>query len=367
MARVALIGDSHFDEHSRFDECVRLHDWIASDMAARGVSLVLHSGDVYERRSTPKERAAVADWCRRVTEYAELVIVRGNHDQLGDLQLLDRLNTRHRITVVEGAGVLHFAALSVACIAWPRLGELRARDPDANPADALRNLFRGLAAELGAFDVPKLALMHAMVRGSRVSTGQPLMGCDLEIGLEDIALLRADAYCLGHVHKQQDWEIAGAPVIYPGSPRRTAFGETERKGYVVIDPDASPLDWEFVETPATPMVLLEGRWQDGQLVGLEHESLMGAEVRLRYHAPSEHREAARAKAGAWAQRCLDAGAVSVVQEEVVTTETRARAPEVAVAPSLTEQLEAYWASVAFDPGARREALVGKLSEVSDAT
>ena len=54
--QVAILADSHFDEHSRFAECVRVHDWIADDIAARDVDLVLHAGDLYYRKSSPPER-----------------------------------------------------------------------------------------------------------------------------------------------------------------------------------------------------------------------------------------------------------------------------------------------------------------------
>lgn len=368
MAKIALVGDSHFDQHSRLDECIRVHDWIARDAERRGVELVLHSGDVYERKSTPVEREAVAAWVQRVAQFADVVIVRGNHDAVGDLPLLERLATPpvgpfRRINVVEGAGCLHFDSCSVLCIAWPRVGELRAREPDADPAEALRNLFRGLALS-ERFGRPRLALMHAMVRGSRVSTGQPLMGCDLEIGLDDLALLDADAYLLGHIHRAQDWLIADSPCIYPGSPRRTAFGETEAKGYVVIDTDGGGLSWEFVETPCAPMVMLEGSWRDGQLLGLEHGPLAGADVRLRYAVPFDHRVAAAEQAEAWRARIMKVGAASCKVEAVVTVETRARTPEVARAVGIDAQLSEYWESTGFKDESGRRALLEKLAEVT---
>ena len=98
---VAVVADSHFDEASRFEECQRLHAWIADDMAARGVDVVLHGGDLYERRSTPAERRAASDWLRVVADRCPVVIVRGNHDALGDLPLLAKLRTKHPIRVED--------------------------------------------------------------------------------------------------------------------------------------------------------------------------------------------------------------------------------------------------------------------------
>src|SRR5688572_9392194 len=100
MLRIALIGDTHIDKHSRFDECVRILGWIAADAAARGVQLTLHSGDLYERKSTPREREEAAVWVQAMAELGPVVFVRGNHDALDDLPLLERLEVSNEVRVV---------------------------------------------------------------------------------------------------------------------------------------------------------------------------------------------------------------------------------------------------------------------------
>ena len=371
MTRVAVIADSHFDEHSRFEECVRLHGWIADDLRARRVDAVVHTGDVYERKSTPLERQAVADWVRRVAAVAPVLVVRGNHDAVDDLPLLERLATDHQVIVEQAAGVHTVGGIEIAALAWPRKAALLAATGadgkevgEAVAGDALRAVLRGLGQELRRQSGPRLFAAHAMVRGSITSTGQPLVGCDMELGLEDLALVGADAYALGHIHKGQRWEIEGRPVVYPGSPRRTAFGELEPKGYTILEWDAGHVRDTFIEAPATPMIQLEGKWLDGQLVGLEHRSLRGAEVRLRYSVPSDRREEAAVQARAWRDRILE-DAVSCKVEEVVIAEARARAPEIARAMTLADKLAAYWSAKGFDPAERREALLGKVSELEE--
>jgi len=360
MTRIAVIADSHFSRDSRWEECVRIHDWIADDIARRGVDLVLHSGDVFERRSTPEERMAVAAWCQRVTERRPLVIVRGNHDAPGDLALLERLESAHPIHVVEDARSIRIAGLTVACLAWPRkasvgalAGAMDCESSGQLTGDLLRDVLRGLGARRDA--APCIFLGHVMVTGSRTSRGQPLVGCDMEIGLEDLALVDADAYCLGHIHMPQDWTINGAPAIYPGSPRRTAYGEVEEKGYVILDvDDDGAVTWERVPTPAAPMLLIEDEWiagaanGDGFARGLSGiawgDVSAGAEVRVRYAVDADQRAPARAEAEALAERLREAGAVDVKVEEVVRATTRARAPEVGEARDLSTKLRALWES-----------------------
>jgi hypothetical protein len=79
--------------------------------------------------------------------------------------------------------------------------------------------------------------------------------------------------------------------------------------------------------------------------------------------PADKRDAARASAAALAEVLRKGGAVNVKIEEEVIAETRARAPEIARASTLTEKLEALWSAKQFDPGARREALLGKASDL----
>lgn len=373
--KIAVIADSHFDESSRFEECIRLHDWMAEDMAARGVELVLHAGDVFERKSTPTERRAVADWLRKCGEIAPVVIVRGNHDALRDLAIFSRLRTKHPIIVEEAVGVHVVNGVAVAALAWPRKAELLAR-LDASTGheaseqiagDVLRDVLRGLGVQLAAHDGPRVLLAHAMVRGSVTSLGQPLVGCDLEIGLEDLALARAHLVAIGHIHKGQDWSFGDAPIVYPGSPRRTAFGEVEEKAYVVAAfKGAQLVGWERVVVPATRMVLLEGRFdaEAGDIVVDIPDDVVGAEIRFRYSVESDRREAARVAASK--KRGLLTtilGAASVKVEEVVEATTRARAPEIAEAVSIADKLEVFWRAKGIEVSPeRKERLFSKLVE-----
>ena len=377
MKHVAVIADSHFDEHSRFEECIALHTWIAEDLKQREIDLIVHTGDLFERKSTPTERLAVATWLREIAEVAPVVIVRGNHDALGDLALFRSLRTKHPITVEEAAGVHVINGIAVAAVAWPRKAHLLAsldaghEESEQAAADAMRNVLRGLGAQLAEHEGPRLLAMHAMVRGSVTSVGQPLVGCDLELGLEDLVSTNAQIVALGHIHKGQDWMFGDVPIVYPGSPRRTAFGEVEDKAYVVIDlDDDGTALWEPIVIPATPMILLSARWwADAEPPTFAFEdapkSYEGAEVRFRYEVATDHRDAARRAAAAFRDQLLTEGkAASVKIEEVVTATVRARAPEIAAAKTLDEKLQALWRARKLDlEPPRVERLLTKTHEL----
>jgi DNA repair exonuclease SbcCD nuclease subunit len=393
MTTIAILGDSHFDISSRFLECVRVHDWIADECDRRNVDLVVHSGDVYERRSVPAERNEVSAWLRRVAARRPVVLVRGNHDADGDLRILGRLNAAHPIHVVETTDSFVIAGVRVSALAWPRESALLGDAPvnttreelGMRAQDAFRSVLRGYgtyppsALENDFIDharLPHLLAMHAMVRGSRTSTGQPLIGAAMEIGLEDLALARAQFVALGHIHLPQDWAlppedgVPGAPVVYTGSPRRTKFGETEEKSFVLVHFDGTRLvGWERVPVPCTQMHLIEDAWEGGEWVAGFHgypgaEAIRGSEVRFRYGVDSDQRAAAAVAAERFELRLLEEGAVSVKEEAVVRAKVRARAPEVAVAVKLDDKLDCLWDSRAESLSAERRArLLGRASEL----
>lgn len=351
--RIGVIADSHFDLRSRWDECVRVHDWIADDGAARGVDLWVHTGDIYERASTPEERRTVAAWFQRLTEHAPAVVVRGNHDVPLDLAILARLQTRHPLIVEEAAGVHVVAGVAVGALAWPQEAAIVAlarsiAEGDLLAADALRAVLRHLGSELDRVGegLPRVLVAHAMARGSETSTGQPLRGCDFELGLEDLALARADFYALGHIHKGQSW-THGAPIVYPGSPRRTAFGEIEQKGYLIVDAEPGKAAWELVPTPCAPMYLVDDAWNgetgrfDKEWAGVP-ENPEGAEIRLRYDVDVEHRPAAAQAAENVRSYLLQMGAANVKCDPVPRPTSAARAPEVALAKGVGDKLLALW-------------------------
>lgn len=405
---ILATGDNHFARGPRWAECLRVHDWIAGEVERRAPDLFLCAGDLYERASTPEERDAAARWLTRIARVCPVVVVRGNHDKAGDVELLGRLDTYHPIVVEERAGVCRIATdsaaghISVAAFAWPSRAMLAATLGDhATPEavaqhgrDAMRAMLRGLGEDLRRHGPgPRILLGHAHVVGCRVGLeGQPLApGAEVTVGLEDLALAGADAVVLGHIHAAQDWTFGGVPVAYTGSPFRNSFGEREEKSILALrfdhprDGDMMPVAWERIPTPAAPMIAALGEYVPPEVVnpGSEQpgrgciawheapvwpeEDMRGAEVRLRYMVEAQHRESARGIAGDFRAELLAEGAASVKVEEVVIATTRARAPEVAAARSPFAMLEAHLASKGTPiEDAEREGLRAKVAELEGA-
>lgn len=377
--KIAFVTDNHFDEHSRFAETIRIHNWIADDAERRGCEFTLLGGDMFERgRSNSEERNAVAAWLLRMASLGPVVGVDGNHDGEGETQIFNLLEAAHPITFYSRPTVHVMAGLLIACLPWPRKSTLLAEagtgglEAVNNLAQHhLRNILRGLGSEMDqeapGGGVARIALAHVMIDGAKTDHDQPLVGADMALSLQDLGLMRAAFYACGHVHAQQDDVIDGAPCIYGGAPRHNNFGEPGPKGYVVIEFDDAGylVAWERIATPATPMLLVSARWEGGQLTTYSHGRLEGAEIRLRVRVAADARTSARLAAEEWRLGALSEGALSVKVEEDVVVTKRAKAPQVAVAKTVSDKLVAHWESIKFDPSERRVCLLSKANELEE--
>jgi DNA repair exonuclease SbcCD nuclease subunit len=396
MTRILCIGDSHFGVRAREEQCLAVHNWFADLVHDERPDLVLHSGDVFDAWSRPEDRMYVADLLTWMAEVCPIVIAKGGgvHDRKDDAAIMTKLRTKHTVVVEQAAGVHTYGGVIVAAMAWPEPVWLAAQtgtsgeELDQQAREALRACLTGLGAELREFatGLPRLFVAHMLVDGSRVSNGQELIGAALNVGLADLALVGADAYVLGHIHLPQQWDIddgrrsPGAPCLYTGSPFAKTWGETEPKSVTLLEWNGERFDVERIPTPASRMIHIEAEWCEDHIclpsnvvvaAGLSnpllhfHERIdvNGAEVRLRYRTPSDRRDEARRAAEQRRDEILEAGAISVKLEPEIHVETRARAPEVAQARTLPDQLQEYWRATGFEPGERREALLSKLWEL----
>lgn len=371
----------------RHAECLRIHRWMVQEARLRKPDVAISCGDLYEGVSTPADREAVAEWVTAMADICPLVVAKGNHDRPLDLSSLRRLRTRYPVHVVESWEVVHVGDAAIGVVAWPNRASLAAMLPGASAetldeatGDAFRKVLGGIGDSLATHEGPRILAGHWQIDGAVTSTGQPLVGGGMRIGLADLALAQADIVLSGHIHKPQEWVHGGTEIVMCGSPFRTAFGEVEEKSVVrarwehwdgeVTEPGARRWaleSWSRVPTPATPMLLFTAAWRpETGMLSFEGETapVGGAEVRLRYTAGADQRSQAKAFAEKLREAWLVAGALHVKVEEEVVPVTRARAPEVARASTLEEQLAAYWTArgVAVDP-ARARRIFTKLGEI----
>lgn len=370
MIRVAHISDSHFDERGRLEDVIEVHRAFLRQAAAAQVDVIVHAGDWFERRSTPAERNAVADFLQEAARIATVFGVKGNHDQKEDLSIFNRLEVTHEnsVQIVEPRwhwdgiptqggpvyliGIPWFDKAHVASKVAAEEGTEVSRRLTIEAAGLLLDGIRAQIAEWkkpGREGPAVIVVGHLMVAGSETSTGQVLQGITVEIAPADLLELGASYVALGHIHKRQEW--FGGRVAYSGSPHRCNFGEPEAKGWnlITLDENGAFKSNEFRELPARRMVRIERDWtetvgqgDDAVASHAEMESARDALVRWRVRIRAE--DLALLDKGMVERFLLGAGAAEVQVEAVVETQARARAPEIVVAQSVSDKVRAYMKS-----------------------
>lgn len=245
LHRFVHLGDLHLGPNSRNADRIRALDQVIGENLREpgSVAAWLAPGDLNHSRMTIEDRNVLADRLTRMANHAPVVIVYGNHDLPGDLDVMARLHAVWPIYVVSRPQVLQVPlatgpTAAIFCLPYPtRAGLVAAGTPSSDLVEAARNaldvIFMAAAADLryrtAQGDIP-LMIGHVNVAGSITSSGQPNIGQEIELDPTLIQRLSPIYVGLNHIHKAQG--IGGAH--YAGSLCRLDWGEIEPKRYLVI-------------------------------------------------------------------------------------------------------------------------------------
>jgi exonuclease SbcD len=341
---------------------MRCLDWAVDNAIAAGVDVWVHAGDLYDRKSTPTERLAASSLIQRMAEHAPVVIVRGNHDAPGDIEYLGRLQGRHDITAFERPGVVVANGIQVLALPHFDRGQLAGMLPagvsideeNVIAGDHLAVLLKWCKMQAAAFDGPTVLVSHLTVAGSMITATQPIVGHHiLSLNASDLLDTGADYIALGHIHLAQDF--GNGRIRYPGSINRFTFGESEPKGYVLVEIDGKSAEprAEWVEVPARSMLLIEGVWhgEPGNLFAwsqqIHPDEIAGADVRLRLRFREDQQTLVTARIPKLQGDFAAANTLKI--DTVMTPSQRVRSAEIASATTPMTKLSAYWATLAESP------------------
>jgi DNA repair protein SbcD/Mre11 len=301
--RAIHTGDWHLTDGPRFADTMACLDFLVAHGIEGHTNLWLVGGDLtgttVPHVATIAERLGIARILQAMAAHAPVVLVYGNHDYPGDLDIYGRLRAAHPINVVARPQTVEVAGARVWCLPYPSkrwfvgagtAGALVAQK--AGLEEGLRAILADWRRTIGdarAQGLPTLALLHVHIGGAAVGGGEViLIGQEVELAPHDLRELGADHVALAHIHRAQ--QIADT-AWYAGSPSAQNHGEwLDVKGFLVVDIEAGRPHVAFVRTPARPLRTLDVRWTcradadgddpwtyDRALAG----QLTGAEVRVR--------------------------------------------------------------------------------------
>src|SRR3990167_5962571 len=108
MTRLIHVGDVHLQHgHPRnADRLASLDQIVDEGRQLDQLGAWLLPGDLFHARSTVADRNDLAERLALMADVAPVVVVRGNHDQPGDLDIFSRLKARWPVSLATRPGVL---------------------------------------------------------------------------------------------------------------------------------------------------------------------------------------------------------------------------------------------------------------------
>jgi len=351
--KIIHIGDIHLKSGPHLDDKIHALKKISA-IVEKGTgkhndaeSLVLIPGDVFEglTDTTPEERNVFASFIREM-EFLKtrVIIIRGNHDPIGHLEIF-RLSKN--VTVISDSpewvtirSVDH--DVHIFGVPWPTKS-LLARSGILGEgglsvaSEMLGTLIRDEVSERranhsGIFIVAG----HLSVTGALIGDGQPLIGREISVSLEDLIDSNADFVALNHIHKYQ--EMADR-IVYPGSLTGNSFGESDEKKFVIIytKKDGS-IEWESVDSLARPWRTIDATLIDGEIVE-DDIDFDPVDSNLRYRYRCHEKDAHLFNHSEIEERFSSAHYLKI--EPVIERSSNIRSEDICQAHTIMEKFEAW--------------------------
>jgi len=257
-------GDIHFRNRD-VQEINKCCDFLLKQAMELKPALNIIAGDFFDEDVELGSQAAISttQFLTALSRIAHVLILKGTNSHDGNnLSYIKKLNLPN-VTVVDTICQVNLVGATISCIPSPTKANVleycRSKEIYENNHSTI-DLLRDILQMWGSTAAkPHILVGHFTVLGSVLSTGQQMIGKDLELGVADLALAKADLICLGHIHKAQK---IGKNIFYCGSLTRLNFGEDEEKGFWFHN--LKDNHHQFYQTPARKMWTVE--WSDNVVI-----------------------------------------------------------------------------------------------------
>lgn len=349
---------------------------ILARLSDRDIGLLVVTGDIYERTSTVEMREIACRWMQLLTQYCPALVIRGNHDAIGDLKLLTKLKSDHAVTVDETPSVMYAVDCSperitaIHTLPWfTKAGwityhpEHSKESGDQSVSElAIQFLRSGIATAESKFDheIHQILVAHCMIAGARLQNHQTLIGDGVSLGQYDIPEAGFDAAILGHVHLKQ--EFGHRPVFYNGSICALNYGETPEKYYSILDTEN--LKVEFVRLQTVNRETIEATWSNSKptfLSDLSH--IVGSKIRVTLLV--EEGENGNLAASMVKEFIMSCGAIEVKVSPQIIPKEQVRAIEVARAKTMKQKLQELWLATTPPEQRTQDLMIQRLGELEE--
>ncbi|PKN03387.1 hypothetical protein CVU75_02500 [Candidatus Dependentiae bacterium HGW-Dependentiae-1] len=300
------------DFHRAFNSCIET-------AIEQNVDFFLFSGDAYKTThpSPTQQKLFLMSMLRLHKAGIPAVIVVGNHDnplsfgKANTLDIFDELPL-DGFHVIKKPTILTLTTKNgpaqIVGIPWPTrttialtdsMDERTSSDLTAYISKAVSSIIADYAQKLDPA-LPAVLAGHLTVSSGIFSGSEKraIYGTDPLFLPSQLAIPPFDYVALGHLHRHQNLNPGGIPLIYCGSVERIDFGErNERKGFCLVTLEKKgDATYEFIPTPTRPFIQIEvmiqpGKSQTEQLLEeMRKQTLKDAIVKIIYHLPPEEKD-----------------------------------------------------------------------------
>lgn len=358
MLRIAHFSDLHYGPRclDEADHCFGA----AVDMAlAEDVDAAVLSGDATDHALDlhAPATARLAAQLRRLADRCPVLMLQGtfSHEPPGTLAVFGLLGGHYPIHVADRIGQValtadrrwiaspgwRFDALPQGSLALfscvPTVNKaavaaaVGAGDAAVAVGEQLQAVLRGFAPGhriARRRGMPAIGVSHGTVFGAVSEHGVPMAGFDHEFTTGALFAAEAQAFLLGHIHRQQAWEREGPAgrqrIAYAGSIGRFHYGEEGEKGWLLWEVDAQGASFRLMPTPARRTLELDFDGipdLDAIARQVAVQGIAGTHVRVRWNVLEEDRHRVDRRA----IEALLAGAAGVKLEGRIVPLQRRRA------------------------------------------
>lgn len=379
--KVLVFGDVHLGAGVDDDICHSFSSLLRQAVQIKP-DLIVITGDLYDGSTRPEHRNLAVSMCENLAKVSSVDIIRGNHDEIGDLDLLGKIAAPNPINVFDVCVIRRYFTAGQEVVftylPWVNKSSYAAMFPTESIADSDKSLgalvVEHLRGQVAKFPDKKHYLFgHLTVAGARAQNNQPLIGEGVTVGYHDLVDCGYAGGVFGHIHLRQRFAMpftdddfdGGRPHFwYPGSLAALNYGEIhDAKGFIVLDTDtgiATPYD---VQCPLR--LTFDAVWDGSLTLDCADHDLAGNYVRVKLivlegYSADDARAAIRKQIDQYTPKELK-----------IVTQTRPReqlrAPEIARAETAAEKISAYWRATNSAPDEpMRTLILDKTSELEAA-
>jgi exonuclease SbcD len=275
MFKVIHTADFHIDNQN-IDEAQKCLEFIIKRTKIEQPDIVMIAGDLFDSRNVKLESPAAMllfDVITQMANFAPVAIVYGTPSHEGDATATLRyLKAKHPIHVSDKPEQYYMMndnsfvsnpggkqpKLIISAIPQPTKQYFKSSSSidvaNQEIASAMTNIFAGFGATAARYKTPHILMGHFSVSGAAINDKRQMIGLDIEISNDQIALTSADLVALGHIHIHQK---VGNNGFYSGSIFPTDWGELEDKGFYIHTLENKKLiESNFIKTPSRKLVKL---------------------------------------------------------------------------------------------------------------